>query len=171
MFEACELIPRFVINFPTKQHWCARSRLADIETGLSALVAEIERHRIHSIALPPLGCGLGGLEWVEVSPAIAVCQGAARTLRGEPASRPSGSWMVTIWREDGKGRDRTDEPLNLIPRAIREAEAFLGQHPETRNRFDRVVGLVAGFESPFGLELLASVHWVATRDGRRACDV
>ena len=68
--------------------------------------------------------------------------------------------MVTIWREDGKGRDRTDEPLNLIPRAIREAEAFLGQHPETRNRFDRVVGLVAGFESPFGLELLATVHWV-----------
>ena len=50
--------------------WRARSRLADIEAGLSALEAEIKRHRIQSIALPPLGCGLGGLEWTEVKPRI-----------------------------------------------------------------------------------------------------
>ena len=87
MFEACELIPRFVINFPTKQHWCARSRLADIETGLSALVAEIERHRIHSIALPPLGCGLGGLEWVEVSPVSIGRSPALRTWTRWSSSR------------------------------------------------------------------------------------
>ncbi len=70
VFETGELMPRLIINFPTKRDWRARSRLADIEAGLSALVAEIERHRIHSIALPVLGCGLGGLEWTEVKPRI-----------------------------------------------------------------------------------------------------
>ena len=49
--------PRWIINFPTKSHWKARSRLADIESGLADLTATVERLRIHSIALPPLGCG------------------------------------------------------------------------------------------------------------------
>ena len=70
VFESGELMPRLIINFPTKRDWRARSRLADVEAGLSALVAEIKRHRVHSIALPPLGCGLGGLEWTEVQPRI-----------------------------------------------------------------------------------------------------
>ena len=70
VFETGEMMPRLIINFPTKRHWRARSRLADIEAGLSALVAEVERHRIHSIAVPALGCGLGGLEWTEVRPRI-----------------------------------------------------------------------------------------------------
>ena len=70
VFETGELMPRLIINFPTKRDWRARSRLADVEAGLSALVAEIKRHRVHSIALPPLGCGLGGLEWTEVKPRI-----------------------------------------------------------------------------------------------------
>ena len=70
VFETGELVPRLIINFPTKRHWRHRSRLVDIEAGLSTLVDEIERHRIHSIALPPLGCGLGGLEWTKVKPRI-----------------------------------------------------------------------------------------------------
>ena len=47
VFETGEMMPRLIINFPTKRHWRARSRLADIEAGLSALVAEVERHRMH----------------------------------------------------------------------------------------------------------------------------
>ena len=70
VFETGALMPRFIINFPTKQHWRGRSRLADIDRGLSALVTEIERRGIHSIALPPLGCGLGGLDWNDVKPRI-----------------------------------------------------------------------------------------------------
>ena len=70
VFETGELMPRFIINFPTKQHWRGRSRLADIDRGLSALVTEIERRGIRSIALPPLGCGLGGLDWNDVKPRI-----------------------------------------------------------------------------------------------------
>ena len=61
---------RYVINFPTKRHWRGRSRLDDIKIGLPALVTEIERRRIRSITLPPLGCGLGGLDWKDVKPLI-----------------------------------------------------------------------------------------------------
>ena len=62
--------PRFIINFPTKQDWRSKSRLEDIESGLTALVEEIKQQQIHSIAVPPLGCGNGGLQWDEVRPRI-----------------------------------------------------------------------------------------------------
>ena len=240
VFETGELVPRLVINFPTKQHWRARSRLADIEAGLSSLVAEVERREIHSIALPPLGCGLGGLDWTDVKPRIhralagvadldtlvfepigtdsvavplpeqkrpAMTPGRAALLglmhrylvgladpfvtllevhkllyfmqeAGEPlrlryVKAPHGPYAENLRHVlraldghyiegGGAGGDRTHEPLNLKPGSIREAEGFLSQHPETRARFDRVVELVAGFESPFGLELLATVHWVVS---------
>lgn len=58
--------PRYVINFPTKRHWKEKSRVEDIEAGLKALVAEVHKRNIHSIAIPPLGCGLGGLCWADV---------------------------------------------------------------------------------------------------------
>jgi O-acetyl-ADP-ribose deacetylase (regulator of RNase III) len=55
--------PRFIINFPTKRHWKGKSRLEDVASGLDALVKEIRTRKIQSIALPPLGCGAGGLGW------------------------------------------------------------------------------------------------------------
>lgn len=58
--------PRYVIDFPTKRHWKGKSRMEDIETGLQTLVQEIRNRQIHSIAIPPLGCGLGGLRWEDV---------------------------------------------------------------------------------------------------------
>lgn len=64
------LNPRFVINFPTKRHWRDKSRLEDIENGLFALAGEIRKRNIKSIAIPPLGCGLGGLDWEMVRPKI-----------------------------------------------------------------------------------------------------
>ena len=45
---------------------------------------------------------------------------------------------------------------------------FLAHHPETRNRYERVVELIDGFETPYGLELLATTHWVATHEDARA---
>jgi len=66
VFETGRLFPRYIINFPTKRHWRGKARIEDIEAGLSALVEEIRRCGIRSVALPPLGCGLGGLEWSEV---------------------------------------------------------------------------------------------------------
>jgi len=62
--------PHWIINFPTKGHWRERSRLTDIETGLEELVTTILRLGIRSIAIPPLGCGNGGLNWADVRPRI-----------------------------------------------------------------------------------------------------
>jgi O-acetyl-ADP-ribose deacetylase (regulator of RNase III) len=62
--------PKFIINFPTKRHWRGRSRIEDIESGLAALINDLRRLGIHSIAIPPLGCGLGGLDWNVVRPMI-----------------------------------------------------------------------------------------------------
>lgn len=64
--------PRFIVNFPTKRDWRAPSRLEDIEAGLESLTAEVRRLGIRSIALPALGCGLGGLDWEIVRPRIEV---------------------------------------------------------------------------------------------------
>lgn len=62
--------PHWIINFPTKGHWREQSRLTDIETGLEDLVATVLRLGIRSIAIPPLGCGNGGLNWADVRPRI-----------------------------------------------------------------------------------------------------
>ena len=65
VFETGQMIgaPSYIINFPTKRHWRGKSRMEDIESGLHALAKEIEARNIRSIALPPLGSGLGGLDW------------------------------------------------------------------------------------------------------------
>ena len=63
------------------------------------------------------------------------------------------------------GRDAPDKQIALVPGAVRDAEACLEGHSVTRDRFDRVAELVEGFETPFGLELLTTVHWVVTREG------
>jgi O-acetyl-ADP-ribose deacetylase (regulator of RNase III) len=62
--------PRWIVNFPTKGHWRSKSKLDDVKSGLSDLVKVIETLGIRSIAVPPLGCGHGGLDWEEVRPLI-----------------------------------------------------------------------------------------------------
>jgi len=62
--------PHYIINFPTKRHWRGKSKIEDIAAGLTALVAEVKRLGIRSIAVPALGCGLGGLDWRLVRPMI-----------------------------------------------------------------------------------------------------
>lgn len=67
VFETGQLTaPRYIINFPTKRHWRGKSRMEDIETGLQDLVAVLQTKGIRSVAIPPLGSGLGGLVWAEV---------------------------------------------------------------------------------------------------------
>jgi len=58
--------PKYIINFPTKKHWKDNSHIRDIENGLIALREDIKALNIKSIAIPPLGCGLGGLKWDDV---------------------------------------------------------------------------------------------------------
>ncbi|GAA0427774.1 macro domain-containing protein [Lentibacillus halophilus] len=62
--------PKYIIHFPTKKHWSSPSKLSDIKTGLKDLVQVIQRLNVNSIAMPPLGCGNGGLDWSVVRPLI-----------------------------------------------------------------------------------------------------
>ncbi len=229
--------PKYIINFPTKRHWRGKSHLDDIDSGLVALADEIRRRGIRSIAIPPLGCGLGGLNWTDVSPRISAALGAIpdvdiivfepnsapittksrdvptmsagraalvvlidRYLRGlmdpfvtllevhklmyfmqaagEPlrlqyVKAPYGPYAENlrhVLREiEGHflsgyadGGDRPGKQLSLVPGAVHDAESFIADKHETAARFERVAKLVEGFETPFGLELLATVHWVIT---------
>jgi hypothetical protein len=65
----------------------------------------------------------------------------------------------------GDGGDDPDKPLELVPGAVEDAREFLEQRPDMLARFDRVARLVEGFETPFGMELLSTVHWVARHEG------
>jgi O-acetyl-ADP-ribose deacetylase (regulator of RNase III) len=88
--------PRWIINFPTKGHWRSRSRLEDIDSGLRSLVDTIQRLQIRSIALPPLGCGHGGLDWAEVRPRIESTLGGlsgVRVLVFAPGAPPAAASM------------------------------------------------------------------------------
>jgi len=66
IFDRGQQKPRYIVNFPTKRHWRDKSRMEDIESGLVALIREIRERDIHSIAVPALGAGLGGLDWPPV---------------------------------------------------------------------------------------------------------
>jgi O-acetyl-ADP-ribose deacetylase (regulator of RNase III) len=80
--------PRWIVNFPTKRHWRDKSRLRDIASGLKALIADVRRLGIRSIAVPALGCGLGGLDWIVVRPMIEEAFSAlpdVRVLLFEPS--------------------------------------------------------------------------------------
>ena len=88
--------PRWIVNFPTKQDWRSRSRIADIDAGLVDLVAQIRRLKIKSIALPPLGCGNGGLDWQDVRPRIEGAMAElpdVRVLLYPPAGSPEAGAM------------------------------------------------------------------------------
>ncbi|MBW8038457.1 MAG: macro domain-containing protein [Planctomycetes bacterium] len=89
--------PRYVVNFPTKRHWKGKSKIEDIESGLEALVKEIAERNIRSIAIPPLGCGLGGLSWSQVKPMIEKAFDALADVHVflyEPAGAPAAEDIV-----------------------------------------------------------------------------
>jgi O-acetyl-ADP-ribose deacetylase (regulator of RNase III) len=81
--------PRWIINFPTKEHWKAPSRMEWIEAGLQDLQRVLREKEIRSVAIPPLGCGNGGLDWVEVRARIEEALGTRSpsvTTRGSTCS-------------------------------------------------------------------------------------
>ncbi|MGH9566139.1 MAG: type II toxin-antitoxin system antitoxin DNA ADP-ribosyl glycohydrolase DarG, partial [Candidatus Angelobacter sp.] len=70
VYATGRLQPRYIINFPTKRHWRGASKISDIVSGLEDLAETIKQFAITSIAVPPLGCGNGGLSWSDVRPLI-----------------------------------------------------------------------------------------------------
>ncbi len=82
--------PRWIINFPTKTHWRVKTKIEWVEEGLKDLVRVIRDKKIHSIAIPPLGCGNGGLDWSDVHPLIEASladQDGVSAIVYEPTSK------------------------------------------------------------------------------------
>lgn len=239
VFETGSLMsPKWIINFPTKRHWRGKSHIEDIDAGLTDLVKVIREKRIQSIAIPPLGAGLGGLDWLRVRQLIETKLAQLKDIdievyepSGAPAIQTNKTPRMTIGRaalielmyrylnglldpsisllevhkllyfmqEAGEPlrlnykkhhygpyaenlrhvlrhieghftagySDGGDEPykeLKLLPHAREQAQAFLQQHESSVKRFEKVSRLVEGFETAYGLELLATVHWLVTKD-------
>src|SRR2546422_6622783 len=106
--------PRYIINFPTKRHWRGKSRIEDIETGLSALVTEVRRRGIRSIAIPPLGAGLGGLNWADVRPRI------------ERAMRELPDVSVVVFEPHGAPADIAKRRAHKVPAMTPGRAALVG---------------------------------------------
>lgn len=236
--------PKFVINFPTKGHWKSRSRIVDIETGLADLVRTVRELGISSIAVPPLGCGNGGLDWADVKPRITAAFDALpdvdvrlfapsgppaaaemRNASGRPHMTQGRAALVALIHRytaqslmapgliesqkllyflqeageplklrydtnrygpyadnlrhvfnaieghflsgygDGSIKVSDAEALTVLPGATQQAESVLNHAVDTQGRIERVLDLASGFESAYGLELLATVHWLVTRRG------
>ncbi|MEZ4402777.1 MAG: macro domain-containing protein [Kofleriaceae bacterium] len=86
--------PRIIVNFPTKEHWRRPSQLAYVRDGLRDLILQIQTLRIRSIAVPPLGCGNGGLDWAEVKPLIVAAFAEVPDVRAV-VFEPGTSTVVT----------------------------------------------------------------------------
>ncbi|MDA3961067.1 MAG: macro domain-containing protein [Planctomycetota bacterium] len=241
--------PRFIINFPTKGHWKSRSKLEDVQTGLEDLIRVIAARGITSIAVPPLGCGLGGLDWRVVRPMIEAAFAQVPEVEThvfEPKGAPDPTTMPNrtkrpnmtptiakvlglirsyfqaeldyscsllevhklayfldqagdtalklsyhkdrygpysdplkqvLNRMDGHfiqglgdGRTNPDAPITLLDEAVDAARDTLRGDPGNTQRMRRVQNLIDSFQTPFGMELLATVHWVAIHEGASTAD-
>ncbi len=236
---------KYIINFPTKRHWRGKALVKDIELGLHELVKEVKRLGIKSIAIPPLGCGNGGLDWEVVKPKIEAAFVQLPEVRVRlyvPAGSPDNEAMKFNTKRPRMTRARAlfialmekyavpgyrislleiqklayflqavGEPLRLnfikgkygpyaenlnfvlqnldghyirgygdrsrnaqirlLPKAYQEAEEFLQAEPESRKRLEDVEKIIFGFETPYGLELLSTVHWVANENQGKYTDL
>ncbi len=249
VFETGRLMnPRYIINFPTKRHWRGKSRMEDIDSGLVALAQEIKSRNIRSIAIPPLGSGLGGLDWSAVrsrikstlhelndvdvivfEPSTARADERANRSKDVPKMTPGRAALVMLihrflgglldpfvtllevhklmyfmqisgeklklkyvkgaygpYAENLRhvlnaieghlvsgyvdGGDVPGKQLELVPGALEDALKFLKENKETQTHLQRVSSLVEGFETPFGLELLSTVHWVINNEQIQSLD-
>lgn len=229
--------PHFIINFPTKKHWKEKTKIHYIDQGLDDLVKQIIKLGIKSIAIPPLGCGNGGLFWNDVKSLI---ENAFYELSDvevqlfEPRGAPDPKTMevntkkpnmtpgraaivklLSIYRQmeyslgrleiqklayfleqagqdlklkfakdkygpfsntlrhvlvamdghyiEGVGDNVVESEIRPTQTALEEANKFINDTKEVnlQNRIDRVAKLIEGFETPYGMELLSSVHWVS----------
>ncbi len=114
VFETGQLVsPRYIINFPTKRHWRGKSRIEDIDSGLNALIAEVRSRKICSIAIPPLGAGLGGLAWADVRVRIERAMQDlpdVRTIVFKPHDAPDPVEPATARRVPGRQQIPSDKP-------------------------------------------------------------
>ncbi|MDQ3231917.1 MAG: macro domain-containing protein [Pseudobdellovibrionaceae bacterium] len=236
--------PKYIINFPTKDHWKGKSRMEYIESGLNDLREVIKYYDLKSIAIPPLGCGLGGLDWQKVKPLI---QDKLKDFENvniivfEPSAAPKPHDQVSVVvelppmtkgralligllnkyrgggyrqthlevqklmyfiKESGEDLSRLSfvkdkygpysdgvrhalkllegsyikgfgdgtqkSEIFVLDNAIEMANEYLRDQTETHQRLEKIAKLIDGFETPFGMELLSTVHWVAKYEGAKS---
>ncbi|UCH93332.1 MAG: macro domain-containing protein [Candidatus Aminicenantes bacterium] len=229
---------KYIINFPTKKHWKEKSNLEYIKRGLKNLVETIRDLKITSIAIPPLGCGLGGLNWPEVKKVIfeelkilehvdiylyepgqspkpaqikvrtkepAMTRGRALLIRlvqqyivpgyqltlleiqklmyflqeaGEPLRLKYEKQQYGPYAHNlehvlqrieghfirGYGDRTRSAPIKILKKGMIEAEKYLQENPGSLDKLDEVARLIRGFETPYGLELLSTVHWAIVHE-------
>ena len=230
--------PKYIINFPTKRHWKNGSRIEDIEAGLEDLVGTIRRENIRSVAIPPLGCGNGGLDWRDVKlrilKALAVLP-EVEILVYEPGGAPQVEDVAVATKKPAMNANRAalialimnygevgyrltlleiqklayflqtaghplklnfvkqqygpdaealnhvlqrleghfirgygdrsrDASVRVLPEVADDAGRLLAGDEGSAKRIERVRELIEGFETPYGMELLATVHWVSQKE-------
>lgn len=225
--------PRYLINFPTKDHWRAKSKIEYIESGLDALVIEIKKLSIKSIALPPLGCGNGGLDWKIVKPLIinklSVLDNVRIELYGPFGNETDPEYIEVITKMTrsralyikaiasleprfGGSIDRLslqkvayflqylgvpfnlefknslygpysgtfkkailklvkwrclhvdqDRSANATSAGYAAADEYLRLHDVSEEAIEKLAHLIQGYDSPYGLELLSTTHFNASR--------
>ncbi|MCL2935071.1 MAG: macro domain-containing protein, partial [Trichodesmium sp. MAG_R03] len=237
-------LPKYIINFPTKRHWKEKSKIEYIESGLKVLVKEVKHLNIRSIAIPPLGCGNGGLNWEVVKPMIVhACAEFpdVRVVIFEPVGAPVTDQIKVATKKPNMTLARalfirllelytipgyrltkleiqklayflqeSQQPLKLryqkhyygpyannlnhvlqaldghficgygdrsqnsqmyvLPSGKKAAHSYLEKHPEANERLQKVSNLISGFETPYGMEMLATIHWVVTREDPQAAE-
>ncbi len=229
--------PRYLVNFPTKVHWRSKSELSYVEDGLDDLMRVIAEHGIKSIALPPLGCGNGGLDWADVKPLIENKLGSldsvkvivfspkgeldapehvsapfgmtferaillkslnelepyfdgsfdrislqkipyflqmlgvnfrlsfAKNLHGPYAEVLKKAYVTLEHHGMIRGFLTGDRQAHVTPSGCAAADDFLAHAIDDGTEIiDRLSKLIQGYESPYGLELLSSVHWLARHE-------
>lgn len=228
------LNPKYIINFPTKRHWKGKSKMEDVEAGLVDLTTQVRHLNIQSIAIPPLGAGLGGLNWSGVRARIVEAFAElpdVQVLLFEPKDAPPVEKMLVRTKQPnmtpgrallirlldlygrqgyrhsllevqklayflqeagepmrlrfqahnygpyadnlnhalqhieghfirGYGDRSAKAEIRLMPNASERATEFLKSKPEAEVHLERVKKLIEGFETPYGMELLSTVHWV-----------
>lgn len=175
-----------IINFPTKDHWRSSSRLSDIGHGLDYLRENFERWGVTSIAMPPLGCGNGGLDWSEVGPLIYQKLHALPidvevfAPYGTPNAELSVEFLSAPAQLSLEGKGRRLEKMNpgwvALIEVLKELEDQPYAPPVGRTIFQKIcyvlteLGVPTGFEfgkgsyGPFSAEVKPALHDFANRN-------
>jgi O-acetyl-ADP-ribose deacetylase (regulator of RNase III)/uncharacterized protein YwgA len=175
-----------IVNFPTKNHWRSPSRLADIERGLDHLAAHAAEWGITSLALPPLGCGNGGLAWSEVGPLIYAKLHSlpidieAYAPYGTPKSELTAEFLAAPSQLSLTGRGVRAEKPNpswiALLEVLRELQAQPYANPVGRTIFQKIayvlteMGVPTGFDfgkgsyGPFSGDMKVALHDFANRN-------
>ena len=151
------LFPPQIVNLPTKDHWKSVSRVADVERGLQHLLAHCTEWGITSLAIPPLGCGNGQLEWRTVGPLIYRCvrqMGIPVEMYAPYGTNPRELTVDFLEQSVTQGSTRA---VRTVQTAMNPAWVAL---VEILNRIEK-----QPYHWPVGRTIFQKIAYVATREG------